>query len=330
MSGQSMYFNYYNIEGRYTPKAPEIPTWRKSYEVVDDKIQSHNCNPKDDHYKALDTLEKTYYSVSVQNRIKYSTVSELHTAIRQKYFLSGDYDHYTEGQKKAMYDNEISMTLFGIPSGDGFKDPHLTDKVYFPTESEKKSYNRHMVNLQISNLLKSGGIDMQMLEKYNMEFMIDPFTFKLKVLGVDDMELASAVEKILNTDRNSEELFYHIYQSRSSGIKNDIMLKYRALREFKAVTDQDIREYKQTKSGLVNEKGEKVLDVYQKALKECNKIPGRFKANAYSVFAESIKQLMLTDFAAIPDMNLSIGYKNEMLVDLKREDIMISQFDVMM
>ena len=150
-----------------------------------------------------------------------------------------------------------------------------------------------------------------MLSKYNMTFSIDPYDYSLKVSGVDDAGLTAMLEKLLNKDHNARELFYHIMHSNS----------------FASVTGQDPRQYRQTETGLVNGRGENILDIYREALKTSDAVPAQFKGTAYNVFEENIKKLLAEGFYRIPDLNLRVGYKDGMLQDLPNEDIMHNSFD---
>lgn len=328
MSGISMYYNYYNVEGRYTPKEPEIAGWRMLYETTDDQIKSQNYNQEDEVYQAHLKLEEAYYSLGVSNRAKYNTPQEVEAALTQKYFYSGAYNQYTEEQKYAMYQNEYEMTLYGQISCGFVNDPHLTGDVKVATESEQKEYNRQAINIQLGNILKGIGLDSSLLEKINMIFTIDPFDYTLKVSGVDNVELTSMIEEALNKDNNARELFYHIIKNDSGSISDDVKLKYRVMTDFKNITGQDIRTYIQSESGLINENGESALEVYLKALETTDEVPALYKGDAYNTFAENLKKLLSKDYVSIPDMYLSIGYCNGELYDVAKEDIMISRFDV--
>lgn len=325
MTIESAYYNHYNITCRYTPEKPKIPAWKEAYTVTKDKIKSRNHDQDSDKFKAYTKLEETYYSLGVSNRAKYKTTSEVYAALSQKYYLSDNYKGYSRKEIEAMHDNELQMTLFGcLGGGCNLNDPHLKGPVMAPSDSEQKSYNRKMVNIQLGNIFSKAGLDNRLLEKYNMRFTIDPFNYILKVSGVDDKGIADTIEKILNTDNNSRELFYHIMKS--SSLSNDVKLKYRALRDFKSVTGQDLRDYKQTPSGMFNEKGENVLDVYKEALKTSSAVPALYKGDAYHAFTENIEKLLTKDFFGIPDLNLSIGYKNGLLYDMVNESVVVSRF----
>lgn len=323
------FYNYYNISYRYTPDTPKTPAWKENLKIEKDKVKSNNRDPEGERYKAFEKLEDTYYAMGVRNRAKYTTVSQVYAALSEKY-SSDYYKQFSELEVTAMYDNELEMTLFGCLGGGGnLDDPHLKGEVRDVTEKQAHEYNRKTINMQLCNIFGNAGIDNAMLSKYNMTFSIDPYNYSLKVSGVDDAGLTAMLEKLLNKDNNARELFYHIMHSNRASISDNAKVKYHTLNSFVSVTGQDPRQYRQTESGLVNGRGENILDVYREALKTSDAVPAQFKGTAYNVFEENIKKLLAEGFYRIPDLNLSIGYKDGMLQDLSNADIMHNRFDQM-
>ena len=267
--------------------------------------------------------------MGVRNRAKYTTVSQVYAALSEKY-SSDYYKQFSELEVTAMYDNELEMTLFGCLGGGGnLDDPHLKGEVRDVTEKQAHEYNRKTINMQLCNIFGNAGIDSAMLSKYNMTFSIDPYDYSLKVSGVDDAGLTAMLENLLNKDHNARELFYHIMHSNRASISDYAKTKYHTLNSFASVTGQDPRQYRQTETGLVNGRGENILDIYREALKTSDAVPAQFKGTAYNVFEENIKKLLAEGFYRIPDLNLRIGYKDGMLQDLPNEDIMHNSFDQM-
>ena len=321
------FYNYYNISYRYTPEAPKTPAWKEDLKIVKDQVKSNNRDPESERYKAFEKLEDTYYAMGVRNRAKYTTVSQVYAALSEKY-SSDYYKQFSELEVTAMYDNELEMTLFGCLGGGGnLDDPHLKGEVRDVTEKQAHEYNRKTINMQLCNIFGNAGIDSAMLSKYNMTFSIDPYDYSLKVSGVDDAGLTAMLEKLLNKDHNARELFYHIMHSNRVSISDYAKTKYHTLNSFASVTGQDPRQYRQTEAGLVNDRGENILDIYREALKTSDAVPAQFKGTAYNVFEENIKKLLAEGFYRIPDLNLSIGYKDGMLQDLSNADIMHNRFD---
>jgi len=326
---ETAFYNYYNISYRYTPEAPKTPAWKEDLKIVKDQVKSNNRDPESERYKAFEKLEDTYYAMGVRNRAKYTTVSQVYAALSEKY-SSDYYKQFSELEVTAMYDNELEMTLFGCLGGGGnLDDPHLKGEVRDVTEKQAHEYNRKTINMQLCNIFGNAGIDSTMLSKYNMTFSIDPYDYSLKVSGVDDAGLTAMLEKLLNKDHNARELFYHIMHSNRASISDYAKTKYHTLNSFASVTGQDPRQYRQTEAGLVNDRGENILDIYREALKTSDAVPAQFKGTAYNVFEENIKKLLAEGFYRIPDLNLSIGYKDGMLQDLSNADIMHNRFDQM-
>ncbi len=326
---ETAFYNYYNISYRYTPEAPKTPAWKEDLKIVKDQVKSNNRDPESERYKAFEKLEDTYYAMGVRNRAKYTTVSQVYAALSEKY-SSDYYKQFSELEVTAMYDNELEMTLFGCLGGGGnLDDPHLKGEVRDVTEKQAHEYNRKTINMQLCNIFGNAGIDSAMLNKYNMTFSIDPYNYSLKVSGVDDAGLTAMLEKLLNKDHNARELFYHIMHSNRASISDYAKTKYHTLNSFASVTGQDPRQYRQTEAGLVNDRGENILDIYREALKTSDAVPAQFKGTAYNVFEENIKKLLAEGFYRIPDLNLSIGYKDGMLQDLSNADIMHNRFDQM-
>lgn len=202
------------------------------------------------------------------------------------------------------------MTMFGTCGN--MNDPRLNGPVRATTDSEQASHNRQMVNLQINNIFSNAGLNVGLLG--SMKFSIDPFHYSLTVSGIDD-ETAGIVEKILSADNNSVELFYHIMQSNRSRIDESAMDKYRAVRNFRDVTGEDLRTYSQTQDGFVDKNGRNALNVYEKALGTTDRVPSQFKMAAFELFSGNLQILMEKEFANIPDMNLQIGFSNGELQD---------------
>lgn len=306
----SSYYNYYNVKEHYSPKTPQTPSWKKLYEVVDDRVKSNNENPESEIYKAHCKLEEIYYNSSVSNRARYKDADSLKQALGEKYLFGDAYKNYSYEQRRAMYENELNMTMYGTCGN--MNDPHLDGPVKGNTTSEQVTYNRKMINTQINTILSNAGLDASMLG--NMTFLIEPFNHTLSVFGLDE-KTNGIVGQLLNSDNNSIELFYHVMQSNRSLIDESVMDKYRAIHDFKEVTGEDLRKYLQTKDGFVDEKGCNALDVYKKALETTDNILSQFKKVAFEVFSSNLNALMEKEFATIPDMNLQIGFSNGELQD---------------
>lgn len=325
---KSHYYNYYNVKGRYTTSEPQKAGWVEKYESVEDRIEGNNSNKDSELYKAYVKLEDIYYDLGAANRAKYSSYDELQTAIGQKYLFSNSpyYGKYSYTERRAMYENELSMSAFGYCGN--MNDPRLNGEVHAETDSEKKSYNRQCVNNQINNIFTNNGISQSLFGNSSFTFIINPYTYQLIVEGNADKSIMSQMETLLNENGNSKELFFHILNSiGSTNIDKNVLAKYRAASMLREYTNLDIRNFTQTKDGLIDGDGNNILDVFKKSIKESSKVPSEFKGAAYDIFEEYIKQITSTDVNSIDDMYLSIGFENGQLKDMSNSNIIKTGFN---
>lgn len=81
--------------------------------------------------------------------------------------------------------------------------------LYAPVESaKKKAFDCQQVNRQIHELFAKNGLLVP--RGINLTFTIDPNSFKLTVSGTNDSSHIDKMESILNTGKNTRELFFHI------------------------------------------------------------------------------------------------------------------------
>ena len=326
---KSHYYNYYNVKGRYTTSEPQKAGWVQKYESIEDRIEGNNSNKDSELYKAYVKLEDIYYDLGAANRAKYSSYDELQNAIGQKYLFSNSpyYGKYSYTERRAMYENELSMSAFGYCGN--MNDPRLNGAVHAETDSEKKSYNRQCVNNQINNIFTNDGISHTLFGNSSFTFIINPYTYQLTVEGNADKSIMSQMETLLNENGNSKELFFHILNSiGSTNIDKNVLAKYRAASMLREYTNLDIRNFAQTKDGIIDGEGNNILDVFKKGVKESSKVPSEFKGAAYDIFEEYIKQITSTDVNSIDDMYLSIGFENGQLKDMANSNIIKSGFNV--
>ena len=154
----------------------------------------------------------------------------------------------------------------------------------------------------------------------SFQFSVNGFTGQLSVSLLngdsDSEENVSLLEQMtsaLNSNNNSKNLFYNLlYNSSKQGkIANDQLSKWKVYSEFKNITGQDIRLFKQKENGFVNEKGESASDIYRETLKTSKKVPAEFKGAAFDYFSELEKDAMKYDMSKVADLTLSLEYSNE-------------------
>ena len=323
---KSHYYNYYNVKGRYKTSEPKKASWIERYESVEDRIEGNNESKDSELYKAYVKLENIYYDLGVANRAKYSSYEELQNAIAQKYSSAEYYSKYSSAERNAMYQNELSMSAFGFCGN--MSDPRLGGPVHGETDSEKKSYNRQCVNNQINNIFTNNGISRAFFENSSFSFIINPYTYRLTVEGNGDKSIMSKMEALLNENGNSKELIFHILNSiGSANVNKNVLAKYRVASLLREYTDLDIRNFTQTKDGLIDGDGNNILDVFRKSIQESSKVPSEFKGAAYDNFAGYVNQITKVDINNIDDMYLSIGFENGQLKDMNNSNIIRTGFD---
>ncbi|ARJ56711.1 DUF4885 family protein [Campylobacter cuniculorum] len=319
MEIKSHYYNYYGVKGRYNPQEKQKTSWEKLYTPITERIEGNNHNPENDVYKAYLKLEERYYTLGEANRAKYSNYEDLKQALSQKYFsVDSPFQKYTSEQRRAMYDNELSMSAFGYATN--INDPLITDPVHAPSDEEQQDYNRKMVNSQLQNILSQNGID---LKGADIQFIISPNDYHLKIMGLDDENLKLKIENLLNQNDNSKELFFHILQSLrvwQFNFKEGVIEKYRATSEFARLTGLDLGTFHQDGVNFTDKNGQNALEIYKNALEDSS-IPPEFRGFAYESFKNLLESFRELDFSKIPELNLQIGYKDGVLYDLEHSHI---------
>lgn len=322
---KGVYYNYYNVKGRYSPATPQQTAVQKRYTKVEDRIEGNNHNPEDEFYQATEKLNDMYYEASVRNRAMYKDVDSLRRALAQKYLSRNSYPGYNYTERRAMYENELNMTMFG--NCKNVNDPRLNGPVMGATDEERTAYNRKSVNEQINGILSSSGINVSLLT--NMSFSIDAYSHSLTVLGVEDSAVATSIEALLNADGNSKELFFHIMQSNYFNIDSDVKAKYHIIQDFKNMTGLDIRTFTQRDGGFFDAAGRNALDLYEEGLKITDRVPSQFKGVDYDVFKSNLGKFAGKNFATIPELNMQIGFRNGAIDDSTFNPAVVKGLDIL-
>lgn len=93
-------------------------------------------------------------------------------------------------------------------------------------------------------------------------------------------------------------------------IPADMLAKYLLMNDFESITGEDIRTYKQTVEGFINDKGKNALDVYKENLKNTDKVSACFKGAAFDYFKLLVSRAMNYDISKVNDLVLTAGYQN--------------------
>jgi hypothetical protein len=325
------YYNYYDISSRYKCETPYVNWYNR--DLSKDEIGSNNSGTLNSESKGADIcrkLESIYAGVAEYNRSIYSTVTDLRNALYQKYGDFGPYSNYSKDERNAMYLNELSMTCFGtignftgMGGGDYYCDPRLNGKVTENKNTDTKEFNLKTLGQQFMNVFSNNNVDTSLFGNTRFSFTVDGKTKRLSVSIIQDDDtnpvddtVIQQITDALNTNNNAKNLFYNmLYNANKQGkIPEAVLLKYRLYSEFNQETGLDISDFKQTKDGLVNDKGEYARDIYKKALRNSEIVPAEFKGAAYEAFVENEKNLLQYDVESIPDLELSMEYQNGFVI----------------
>ncbi|PWE20787.1 DUF4885 family protein [Aliarcobacter skirrowii] len=289
-------------------------------------IKSNNNFISDDEKAVRNRLEEVYSKVTKENK-KFAN-PEQH--IRDKYFSQAS-PYYIEGlsktEREVAYRHEIDYFNYGKIRNLNFIDPNLKDlnSMNVIVESaEKKAFNRDMVNEQFQQLLDKYGIEIP--KDTNISFTIDPYDYKVSVSGIEDKSLASLLEDALNTGNNSRELFSHISLSRSSYIDDSIQfskdksMKHSVYHTVKELTGYDLRDLENVDGKFITEDGTDVMELLRIGVMNSKNIPEEYKGIAFDGYSANLSELAKKGFETVPDMVLSIEYKNGSFYDVGQSE----------
>ncbi|OCL88231.1 DUF4885 family protein [Arcobacter porcinus] len=272
---------------------------------------------------ARERLEDIYSKATKEN-LKFKD-PESH--INNKYF-SPTYPHYIEGlsktEREVAYKHEIDYLKNGKLNNINYIDPNIKD---LPAvngcieELEEKSFKRDRINNQFQELLNRYDIDIP--KDTNINFTIDPYDFKVNVSGIDDNNLKTLLEDALNTADNSKELFKHIYKSSSynnSQISLEKNNKNLIFHEIKDKTGYDLRDLENKDGKFFTQDGVDIIELYKEGVIKSNDIPEQYKGLMFEHNVKVLNDLALKGFDNVPDMNLSIDYKNGSFYDIGQSE----------
>ncbi|TLS72451.1 DUF4885 domain-containing protein [Aliarcobacter thereius] len=270
-----------------------------------------------------DRLDEVYSKVNEEN--KKFTNPEQH--IRDKYFSQAS-PYYIEGLSKTEREvasrHEIDYFKYGELRNISYIDPNIKDLSVvngYVRELEEKAFNREAINTQFQQLLDKYGIEIP--KDANITFTIEPYDFKVSVSGIEDKSLASLLEDVLNTADNSKELFSHIYKSandENSQISKERNDKKSIFHEIKEKTGYDLRDLENVDGKFLTKDGTDILEIYKEAMIKSDKVPEEFKGIMYEHFAKKLDDLAKNGFENVPDLVLSIDYKNGSFYDVGQSE----------
>ena len=289
-------------------------------------IKSYNNFISDERRAIRNRLEEVYSKATKENK-KFAN-PEQH--IRDKYFSQAS-PYYIEGlsrvEREVAHRHESDYLKYGKLRNISFIDPNIKDlnSMNDRVESaEKKAFNRDMVNEQFQQLLNKYGISIP--KDSNLRFTIEPYDYKVTVSGLDDKNLSSLIEDVLNTGDNSKELFRHISYSRSSYLDDstqfdkDKSMKYGIFHNVKELTGYDLRELENVDGKFLTKDGTDVIELLRIGVMNSKHISEEYKGVAFDSYSADLSEVAKKGFENIEDLNLSIDYKNSSFHDVGQSE----------
>ncbi|MCT7533321.1 DUF4885 domain-containing protein [Aliarcobacter cryaerophilus] len=272
---------------------------------------------------ARERLEEVYSKATKENK-KFAN-PEQH--ISDKYY-SQPSPYYIEGlsrmEREIAYNHEMDYLKNNKLTKINYIDPNLKDLTSihgYIEELEEKKFNREAVNTQFQQLLDKYSISVP--KDTNLTFTIDPYDYKVSVSGIDDKNLSSLVEDVLNTASNSKELFSHIYNStldNNSQVSKEKSDKKTLFHEIKNRTGYDLRELENVDGKFLTQDGTDILELYKIGVINSKNIPEEYKGMVFELYSGKLIELAKKGFENIEDLNLSIDYKNGSFYDIGQSE----------
>ncbi|MGJ0365670.1 DUF4885 family protein [Aliarcobacter cryaerophilus] len=272
---------------------------------------------------ARERLEEVYSKATKENK-KFAN-PEQH--ISDKYY-SQPSPYYIEGlsrmEREIAYNHEMDYLKNNKLTKINYIDPNLKDLTSihgYIEELEEKKFNREAVNTQFQQLLDKYSISIP--KDKNLTFTIDPYDYKVSVGGLEDKSLSSLIEDVLNTASNSKELFSHIYNStldNNSQVSKEKSDKKTLFHEIKNRTGYDLRELENVDGKFLTQDGTDILELYKTGVINSKNIPEEYKGMVFELYSGKLTELAKKGFENVPDLVLSIDYKNGSFYDLGQSE----------
>ena len=320
------YYNYYHDKSRLETADGKAKTAWYDREIPTDEIGRNNVRPSRD-YEGADICRKVadkLEGIAASNRSKYGSASEVKDAIWAKYSSQGAYKKYSHDQRAAMAMAEINMTLHGtVRYSDariiGEIEEDFTKSTLGRGDDEDRQYNINMLGKQMGNVLGNNGVNLTLMGNSCFGISVNGFSNALSVFLLDakgnpdaNEGLLGSMAAALQTGRNASNLFHNMLvdANKQGLVPTDQLAKLKLFSEFKQITGEDIREYKQTSDGFVNKDGKKAADVYKECLEKSTKVPAEFKGVAFDYYKEVEANAMKYNLAEVPELTLNLEYQN--------------------
>ncbi|WP_148623933.1 DUF4885 family protein [Aliarcobacter cryaerophilus] len=272
---------------------------------------------------ARERLEEVYLKATKENK-KFANPGQ---HINDKYYSQAS-PYYIEGlsrmEREIAYNHEMDYLKNNKLTKMNYIDHNLKDLTSihgYIEELEEKKFNREAVNSQFQQLLDKYSISVP--KDTNLTFTIDPYDYKVSVGGLEDKNLSSLIEDALNTASNSKELFSHIYNStldNNSQVSKEKSDKKTLFHEIKNRTGYDLRDLENIDGKFLTQDGTDILELYKTGVINSKNIPEEYKGMVFELYSGKLTELAKKGFENVPDLVLSIDYKNGSFYDVGQSE----------
>lgn len=280
---------------------------------------------KDEYYAYEEMLNKKYSRLV--NIAKEQSSPEQY--ISDKY-LNKNSPYYqwnlSDEERQAGYRNEINMLNYGQVTEVDFRDS-LFRGLSSPEDRlniSRKDFDRQIVNNQVKNILNNSGIKLN--DDVVLNLSINPYSYNINVTGKAEDHVLNNIKSILESGKNSEELFKHIIiasldnDHNNKKITKEGRLKYDLYHQCMDFTGIDIRELDERDGSYFDKNGNDIIDSYNKAVddsvrNEENKIPENDCGHYKKWFSDMVHESSNKGWNNMNDMVLDINLTSHGLVD---------------
>ena len=313
------YYNYYNVKGRLNVDKP-LDTYAKRMELRNgDELNANSTDPSKGVEGQIRKLQEHLNDTAAANRAISKDKESLKLGLKKKYF-GDEYNAVTfkwrwDEHKElfAMYENELSMSMFGKISN--LADPRIVqgDESFEEEENRLNKERQSAISAQFGKLLANNGVE------NNGALLIDFDIYEMKavVSGSENSDNNGKIASLLNElggGKNARQLFY--FALKNNGVLSDesqqeSLHKWRAVSNFADFTGLDLRDFSLKNGEFVGKDGTKALDLLKVGVANSS-TPADFKGVAYEYAKGFIDEMAsLGGLEKVPDLKVSIAYDKE-------------------
>ncbi len=219
----------------------------------------------------------------------------------------------TQTQREIAMKNESDMLRYGKLTAIYYDDYILKDEQPVDSTVERareKQFNIDAVNKQITELFKENGIDIA--DGQEITFSINPYGYQVTANGIIEDSLKQEIEKVLNIEKNPENLFYHVFTryTEKEDINHEAYDKFQAYREVKNHTGYDLSKLTNKDGKFLTEEGINIIDIYTSSIRKAPYMSERQKSDVSLYYSKIISDIAKKGWSNIDDLIVDIKFKN--------------------